>query len=218
MRRLLLTVLLALFAFAGQALAQPLGLTQTFQKSPPVAGDMFGRSVAGAGNQALVGVPEDDTGAAEAGAAYLFSTATGALLMPPIVNPDPQPGDEFGFTVAMVGNNLLIAAPFKDVNGFVDAGAVYLFDGTTGLLLQTFIDPTPDNDEQFGLALASVGNNVLVGSPFDDTAAIDAGAAYLFDGSSGALLQTFLNPSTPASGDEFGLAVAGVGGNVLVGA
>jgi len=44
----------------------------------------------------------------------------------------------------------------------------------------------------------------------------DTGAAYLFDGSTGTLLKTFLNP-TPAAGDLFGAAVAAAGDNILVG-
>ncbi|MGH7494510.1 MAG: DUF1566 domain-containing protein, partial [bacterium] len=219
MRTAFSTILLAVVAFAGRALAQPLGLTHTYANPTPAAGDMFGHSVAGSGDKALVGAPEDDTGAPEAGAAYLFDATTGALLLT-FNNPFPDEGDQFGFAVAMVGNNVLIGAPFKDASAgtIIDAGAAYLFDGTTGLLLHTFVDPAPDNDELFGIALASLGNNVLIGSPFDDTGAIDAGAAYLFNGSSGALLHTFANP-TPASGDEFGIAIAGVGSNnVLVGA
>jgi hypothetical protein len=48
-----------------------------------------------------------------------------------------------------------------------------------------------------------MGNNILIGAPDEDTAgAADAGAAYLFDGLTGSLLQTFLNPS-PAALDHF---------------
>jgi cysteine-rich repeat protein len=50
-----------------------------------------------------------------------------------------------------------------------------------------------------------------------DPALTDAGAAYLLDSSSGALLQSFLSPE-PGTGDLFGSAVATLGTNVLVGA
>src|SRR5439155_10106145 len=33
----------------------------------------------------------------------------------------------------------------------------------------------------FGTALVAVGGNLLIGSPGDDSAGLDAGAAYLFD-------------------------------------
>src|SRR5436190_525998 len=49
-------------------------------------------------------------------------------------NPNAASGDQFGYSVAFVGANLLVGAPFADVGG-TDAGAAYLFDGKTGELL-----------------------------------------------------------------------------------
>ncbi len=170
--------------------------------------------MAGVGANVLVGTPQD-TGATNAGAAYLFDASTGALLRT-FLNPSPAAGDEFGWSVAALGGNALVGA-FGDDTGATDAGAAYLFDANTGTLLHTFLNPTPVAGDWFGYSVAGVGSNVLVGAPFDDTGATNTGAAYLFDASSGALLQTFLNP-TPAAFDHFGVSVAGLGGNVLVGA
>ena len=60
-----------------------------------------------------------------------------------------------------------------------------------GDVLQTFLNPTPAANDQFGGAVAGVGNNVLVGAPFDDAVVgpffvENSGAAYLLDGSTGA--------------------------------
>src|SRR5437667_382386 len=44
-----------------------------------------------------------------------------------------------------------------------------------------------------------------------------AGAAYLFDGASGTVLETFTKP-LPATGNQFGFAVAAVGSRALIGA
>ncbi len=218
MRRLFLTAIIVLVVFGGEALAQPLGLTHTFSNPSPANGDKFGHSVSGAGNKVLVGAPNDATVAPNAGAAYLYDATTGAPLKT-FFNPDlaDAADDLFGYTVAMVGDNVLIGAPFDDAlddaGGVIsDAGVAYLFDGNTGFLLHTFVDPTPADDEQFGVALAGLGNNVLVGAPFDN----NGGTVYLFDGSSGDLIRAFDNP-TPDAGDEFGSAIASVGGNVLVG-
>ncbi|MCL1465890.1 Calx-beta domain-containing protein [Argonema galeatum] len=175
----------------------------TFLNPTPNNEDLFGSSVAAVGNNVLIGAPGDDTGARDAGAAYLFDGTTGALLQ----TLTPNYSNNFGNSVAAVGNNVLIGA----------SGAAYLFDGTTGALLQTFLNPTPDFYDYFGNSVAAVGNNVLIGAPGEDTGAPSAGAAYLFDGTTGALLQTFLNP-TPKSFDYFGNSVAAVGNNVLIGA
>ncbi|MEX2502723.1 MAG: FG-GAP repeat protein, partial [Trueperaceae bacterium] len=46
---------------------------------------------------------------------------------------------------------------------------------------------------------------------------VDAGSAYLFNGTTGAVLLSIPNPA-PLLSDSFGWSVAGVGGNILVGA
>ena len=209
MQKLFPAILLMLIAMAGLALAQPLNLAHTFQQQAPIiAGGKLGHSVAGMGNNALVGAP----GALKA---FLFDASTGAHMRT-FVNffAEPEDPDNFGFAVAMMNDNVLIGAPLKDANAgaIVEAGAAYLFDGNSGALLQTFVDPTPADDEQFGYAVAFLGNNVLVGAPFDN----NGGTVYLFDSSNGVLIHTFNNP-TPFLGDEFGSALASAGNNVLVG-
>jgi hypothetical protein len=68
------------------------------------------------------------------------------------------------------------------VNG-LNVGAAYLFDGSTGELLHTFANPTPAWSDCFGAARI-LGKNIGIIAPFDDTAGIDAGAVYLFEGGS----------------------------------
>ena len=96
--------------------------------------------------------------------------------------PDPLllGGDNFGYSVAAVGNNILVGAPFADT-GATDAGAAYLISGSSGSLLQSIVNPTPVMGDEFGNSVASVSGGLIVGAPYDDTTATDAGAAYLFD-------------------------------------
>jgi hypothetical protein len=191
-------------------------LLHTFLNPTPAYYDWFGRSVAGIGNNILVGAPLDDNaGFTDNGVVYLFDGTTGALLHT-FLNPTPAAKDRFGQSVAVAGNSVLVGALMDDA-GATDSGAVYLFDGITGVLLHTFLNPTPAFRDYFGVSVAWVGNNVLVGAYKDDAGSSDSGAAYLFDGTTGALLHTFLNP-TPAANDWFGAHVAGVENNVLVSA
>ena len=70
-----------------------------------------------------------------------------------------------------------------------------------------------------GNSVAGVGGNILVGAYWDDPGGFtDAGSAYLFDGATDALLLTIPNPASAVGDDWFGYSVAGVGGNILVGA
>jgi hypothetical protein len=190
-------------------------LVQTFNNPTPEAGDIFGLSVAISGNNALIGAIYDNTGATQAGSAYLFDVTTGNLLQT-FNNPTPEIGDGFGESVAISGNNVLIGALF-DSTGATSAGSAYLFDLTTGNLLQTFNNPTPEHSDQFGNSVAISGNNLLIAAVFDNTGASDAGSAYLFDLTTGNLLQTFNNP-TPEQSDQFGESVAISGNYVLIGA
>ncbi len=192
-----------------------LKLTQTFNNPTPANFDVFGYSVAISGNNALIGAPLDATGGVNAGSAYLFDITTGTLLQT-FNNPTPAGGDFFGNSLAISGNNALIGAPY-DATGAVNAGSVYLFDITLGTLLQTFNNPTPAIDDNFGISVAISGTNALIGAPHDATGGVNAGSAYLFDITTGTLLQTFNNPN-PAIDDIFGSSVAISGNNALIGA
>lgn len=198
------------------ALGQTASLLTTFTNPAPAANDYFGGVLASVGSdRVLIGAYSDNTGAMEAGAAYLFST-NGALLTT-FTNPLPAAGDNFALAVAAVGSaRVLVGAPYDDT-GATDAGAAYLFN-TNGAWLATFPNPTPGVGDQFGISVAGLGSDrVLVGADYGDTGATDAGAAYLF-GINGTLLTTFTNP-TPANSDGFGISVAAVGSDrVLIGA
>jgi len=188
-------------------------LLQTFNNPTPAGGDKFGVAVSLDGNNALIGATGDNTGANDAGSAYLFDATTGNLLQT-FNNPTPALLDEFGGSVSVSGNKVLIGAR-QDDTGAMDAGSAYVF-ATTGALLQTINNPTPGINEFFGHSVSLDGNNALIGSPSDDFV-FNAGRAYLFDATTGNLLQPFNNP-TPASGDAFGGSVSVSGTKALIGA
>jgi hypothetical protein len=192
-------------------------LLHTLANPTPATNDFFGLRVSISGNLALVGAQNDDTSATNAGAAYLFNVATGALQRT-FLNPGTSPiaSDNFGHAVAVSGNHVLISANLDDT-GATNAGAAYLFDATTGALLRTFLNPTAASGDQFGSEVALFGGMALIGAPFDDTGATNSGAAYLFDTATGALLRTFANP-TPSADDNFGFSVALSGTRALIGA
>ena len=208
----------AVYLFDGASGA----LVRTFLDPAPGVNDHFGWSVAAVGSNILIGAPLDPSGSGGGGAAYLYNGSTGGLIQV-FLNPAPAANDEFGATVAAFGADVLIGAPRHDIpaSGFIpaapDAGAVYLFNGGTGALIRTFLHPSPEENDQFGWSVTAIGNDVAIGSPGDDLGATDAGAVYLFDGATGALVRVLKKP-TPANQDQFGTAVAAVGtGKILVG-
>ncbi|TBR08386.1 MAG: hypothetical protein EPO62_06790, partial [Candidatus Nitrosotenuis sp.] len=106
---------------------------------------------------------------------------------------------------------------YQDDAGATDAGSAYLFDATTGALLRTFNNPAPASGDQFGHGISISGNSILIGAYQDDAGATDAGSAYLFDATTGALLHTLNNP-TPVSNDSFGNSVSISGNSIIIGA
>jgi Ca2+-binding RTX toxin-like protein len=175
----------------------------------------FGAAVGANNTNIVVGAPGKNGGV---GGAYEFEGDTtqpnfGDLLLN-IANPDAQAGSRFGAAVAGIGDNLIVAAPADDTAG-PGTGTVYLFDGTTAANIAAIVNPHPTVSTGFGTAVASVGPNVLIGSPDDNTAGPGAGAAFLFD-PSGALLTTFAQPD--GGGGNFGASVAGTQNTALIGA
>ncbi|MFM7905904.1 MAG: FG-GAP repeat protein [Microcystis sp.] len=87
--------------------------------------------------------------------------------------------DNFGYSVSLSGTSALIGAPFDNTSASL-TGSAYLFDTTTGNLLQTFNNPTPEYYDNFGNSVSLSGISALIGAPFDNTSATDAGSAYLY--------------------------------------
>ena len=84
------------------------------------------------------------------------------------------------------------------------------------LAFSEFIDPNPAAGNQFGHSVVPLSTgNVVITSPFDDAGATDAGAVYLFNGATGALIST-LTGSTAS--DNVGLegVVVLANGNFVV--
>ncbi|MGH7455779.1 MAG: FG-GAP repeat protein, partial [bacterium] len=135
-----------------------------------------------------------------------------SLILQP---PTPAAGDGFGTAVVAFGNDVLVGAPGDDSLA-ADAGAVYLFEGATGKLLRAFTNPSADAGDNFGSAIAVFGSTIVIGAPGEGSEVTDIGAAYLFDGNTGTLLDALLNPS-PVEGDRFGSSIAISGNTIIVG-
>jgi outer membrane protein assembly factor BamB len=177
--------------------------------SDAVAGDKLGGAVAVSGTTALVGTKDHNS---DAGAVYVFDTTTGNELFK-LTASDAAGGDHFGGSVAVSGNIAVIGARDNDDAGN-SSGAAYVFDTTTGNELFKLTATSADAYDFFGCSVAVSGNIAVIGAFFDDGAASDAGAAYVFDTTTGNELFK-LTPSDGATDDYFGSSVA-VSGNIAV--
>ncbi len=197
----------------------------TLNNPSPAVSDYFGRSVSISGTQLTVGAYQDDMGATNSGSAYVYDVSNGTPSVPLVSlnNPGLLPGDNFGYSVAVSGNLMVVGAYLLDANGADQSGAAYVYDlgsGTPTVPLFTLNNPSPAANDGFGNAVSISGVRVVVGAFGDDTGATDAGSAYVYDLSSGTPTIPFFtlpNPG-PAAGDNFGFSVAISDSRVVVGA
>ncbi|MGD1804470.1 FG-GAP repeat protein, partial [Dapis sp. BLCC M126] len=60
------------------------------------------------------------------------------------------------------------------------SGSAYLFDTTTGSLLQKFIAPDGSTEDNFGVSVALSNNTAVIGAWKDNDNGLESGSAYLF--------------------------------------
>ena len=172
------------------------------------SGEGFGISVQLQGDTALIGA---FGGAGEfpiPGAAYAFRRENGQMVQQQkIVADDRATGDLFGYSLALIGDTLIVGAPHNDEAAF-HAGAVYVFtfDGNNWIQQQKLLPSDPAKHLHFGQDLAISGDWIIVGTdPYETDA---DGAAYLFhyDGTSWIQQQKLMLNGGPT--EHFGMAVA----------
>jgi hypothetical protein len=187
-------------------------------------GDSFGASVAVSGDTAVVGAPLDDTAAgAEAGSVYVFlRTGTTWALQQQLFASDGGAGDNFGFSVSVAGDTLVVGAWMDDTAAGADAGSAYVFvrSGSTWTEQQKLLPSDGEVGQSFGASVSLSGETAVVGSPMDNTAGgFAAGSAYAFlrSGTVWTEQQKLLAPDG-ALGDQFGFSASLSGESVIVGA
>ena len=190
-------------------------------------GDQFGFSLAASADLALIGAPAHEVAAnADQGQAYVFLQSSGAWrdLGAPLVAADGAIGDNFGFSMAMSGDTVVIGAPGHRVDDQPFQGAAYVFvsDGTNFVQQGSALVASDGRAaDAFGSAVAISDDTILVGAPASDVdSQTGRGKAYVFvrrdrtwQQQGGALLAPDGKP-----GDTFGSSVALSGETAVVSA
>ena len=228
--------------------------------SNPDAYDWFGFSVAISGETIVVGArgecsnatgvngdPSDDS-AFEPGAAYLFvrsgtSWSQQAYLKASNAEGTIPAGDEFGYSVGISGDTVVVGAPKEGSsatgvggdpsdNGARPSGAAYVFvrNGTSWSQQAYLKASNTAMGDGFGGSVVVSGDTVIVGAATEDGDATGvngdqesdgaqfAGAAYVFSRSGTAWSQqAYLKASNTGGNDRFGNPVAVTTTTVAVG-
>ncbi len=176
----------------------------------------LGFAVAIEGAAAAVGAPGDEDDDGYSGSVLLLDAATGEYLTK-LLPADGAAGAQFGRSVSMTPNTILIGAPGAKAGSYSGAGAAYLFDRPTGNQLHRLTAADARWYDQFGYAVAMSDGLVVIGAPEDDDQGGNSGSAYVFDADSGAQLRKLAAPDG-APNARFGSAVAVIGSVAVVGA
>ena len=137
---------------------------------------------------------------------------------------DGTSGDQFGWTVAIDGDYMIVGASSED-DVAANAGAAYIYfrnqggSGNWGEVIKLTASDAAAGD-QFGISVSISGDDVVVGSNSDDDGATNAGSAYIFNRNQGGTDNwgqvTKLVASDPAGFDLFGNEVTINGDDVAI--
>jgi FG-GAP repeat len=218
--------------------------------------DFFGSSVAVSGDTVVVGAYGEDSNASgvngnqannsasTSGAAYVFArSGTTWTQQAYLKASNTGAGDQFGVSVAVSGDTVVVGADLEDsnatgVNGNQAdnsaswAGAAYVFvrSGTTWTQQAYLKASNTWGDDWFGTSVGVSGDTVVVGAYGEDSNATGvngnkaddsagrAGAAYVFTRSGTSWTQqAYLKASNTEADDRFGLSVAVSDDTVVIG-
>lgn len=193
------------------------------------AGDWFGHSIAFDGDTLVVGAPLSDDAGGQSGSAYVFQRDMGGAgqwgQVAKLTASNALMSDEFGYAVTISGDTIAVGAHRNDVAGLT-AGSVYIFERNAGGTDQwgetkIIIADSTVSEDQFGFDVALSNDTLIVGAPFHDEFAEQAGKAYVFERNQGGSeawgeVAQLVATEIESSG-RFGDAVAIDGDTVVVG-
>ncbi len=184
------------------------------------AHDYFGRSVSMSGDFTAIAAFGDNT---LTGSAYMFyNTGTSWIEQQRVFASDGDAIDEFGWSVSLNGNNLLVGADGDDGDNDSLSGSgsayIFTFNGIEWIEQQKLTASDCDSYEAFGTSVSISGNYAVVGA-FRADNGDESGAAYIyyFDGTNW-IEHKKLIASDSAFGDYLGWAACISGNQTFVGA
>jgi hypothetical protein len=181
--------------------------------------DFFAYSVAISGDTAALGARNDAVGGIYPGSVYIFTRGDGGWsLQQKLLAPDGASGDNFGQSVAIYGNTLVVGAPNHKVGQNVAQGSAYVFtrDGMSLGPPQELTASDGAAQNNFGSSVGIYADTLVIGAP-------DQGgpqsSAYVFARSGADWIQRQrLTAWDGATDNDFGVSAAIYADTIVVGA
>ena len=195
-------------------------LIDTLAANDAASSDYFGQSVAIDENIIAVGAPKTDDSGSKSGSVYIFFGNNGEdwAQNTELKASDGSSEDQFGFSLAMDGNYVIIGSPYDDDNG-AGSGSAYIFyyDGASWSQQAKLTANNATAGDWFGTSVNIDGSYAIVGAPNHDSGGTNAGAVYIFKkNESNWIQETSINGSGSNSG--MGISIAMNSSYAIVGA
>ncbi|MFT5734861.1 MAG: hypothetical protein ACJAQ3_004354 [Planctomycetota bacterium] len=194
--------------------------TVSFTGSGPTLNESFGQSLSLHSDLLIAGAPSAVAqGISFAGAVYVYNRSGGTWTETErLESSAPTQQDYLGTSVDTDGETIVAGAHFGDVNG-VKAGTATVWEkdpAGTWMEVARLAAPDGADSENFGIAVAVMGNRIAVGARFADG---EVGAVYVFRRALG--IWTFESKLVPSFAQPYSRAGSSVefdGTRLLVGA
>ena len=129
--------------------------------------DAFGISVAISGDTAVVGANENDVPVSNSGSAYVYvRSGSSWSQQAKLTASDAASSDEFGISVAISGDTVVVGAKWDNAPALSNSGSAYVFVRSGSSWSQQAILTASDaaSSDEFGISVAIHGDTVVVGA------------------------------------------------------
>ena len=194
------------------------------QKILPITvnlGMFFGSASALDGDMALIGADNALVGGQFSGGVFQYQRSNNSFSFVNQISPsDGATGDRFGYAMALSNNTLAVSAPFANVTGLQNTGAIYVFTRNGNSWTQQAkltADDLLAANATLGISIALDGDTLLASAP--NSGAQNQGLVFVFvrNGSTWTR-QAVLSGLDSANGDLFGQGLAIRGNLAVIGA
>lgn len=196
---------------------------QKLTASNATGNDKFAEAVSIDGNYVVVGSQNADIFGYDSGSAYIFKNVSDVFTeVQKLIASDINIGDNFGYSVGISGNYVVVGSHLSDTNG-TDSGSTYIYknngsDNYIEIQKLTSSDATPSDN--FGYSVGISDDYVVVGAINNDDNGSDSGSVYIFKNSVSDIYTEIkkLTSSDAAAYDNFGYSVGVSGDNIIASA
>ena len=194
---------------------------QKLTANDAAASQYFGCSSAIDGNWLVMGAKGDTYYGSGSGAAYVYHFENGSWVQhSKLLSDSGNNDDDFGYSVAISGYNIIIGAPGDDDNGY-NVGSAYIFNynGTNWTQTTELHAIDGASSDYYGYCVDISGDYAIIGAYGDDDNGSKSGSAYIYKLENGTWSHdTKLTASNGSAEDNYGLAVCIDDDFVIVGA